>query len=138
MPDGTKILCNAAQYIRDVTVPDAMKVRPGEHFTKVWELKNAGYCTWTPDYKIILTWGNPMGTEPPLPFGKTVLPGESVEISIKMVAPYIPLCWQGNWMLQDPLGNRFGVGVEHANAFYVLVFVHIPGLSRFLATCEEE
>jgi hypothetical protein len=40
-------LCDLAQFIADVNVPDGTVFQPGETFTKTWRLKNNGVCTWT-------------------------------------------------------------------------------------------
>ncbi|MBN2548290.1 MAG: hypothetical protein JXB15_03965 [Anaerolineales bacterium] len=130
LEDGTVVPCNAAEFLKDVTVPDDMIVTSGEKFTKVWLLKNVGGCTWTPRYSLVLIWGEEFGTEPPIPLNKVVKPGEEVEISIDMVAPYLPLCYQGNWMLQDEAGNRFGTGFMYQEFFWVSVSVALPGLKN--------
>lgn len=127
-------LCNAVEYIQDVTIPDDMEIKPGEKFTKIWQVKNAGNCTWTPDYALVLVWGEPMGVAPPVPIQKLVRPGEVTELRLDMKAPYIPACWQGNWMLTDERGNRFGTGTNALGFVWVSVTVTHPILKKFIRT----
>ena len=134
LPDGTLVPCNAAEFLGDITVPDDMEVSPGERFTKIWLFKNVGGCTWTPKYHLVLIWGHAMGTTPPIPLNMTVKPGEKAEISVEMSAPYLPLCFQGNWMFEDDLGNRFGSGFMYKEFFWVSITVTIPGLGGFKGT----
>jgi hypothetical protein len=136
LPDGTEVPCNGAEWISDVTIPDGTPIKLNTEFTKVWEIKNAGVCTWTEDYLLVLVWGNPMGTDPPIPLRRTVKPGETVQVSINMVSPYIPACWQSNWMLQDKHGHRFGVGYKYGVALYVLISVFVPGVGFTKHFCD--
>lgn len=122
------IPCNAAEFIRDVTIPDEMEVDPGESFTKIWELKNVGHCTWTFEYLLVLIWGNPMGTNPPLSIRRVVPPGEHVELSVNMVAPVIPVCWRGTWMLQSPDGEQFGTAFMYREPIWVTICVQFPNI----------
>jgi len=46
--------CDAASFVRDVTVPDGTKMEPGDDFTKTWRLLNAGTCSWTTAYRLVL------------------------------------------------------------------------------------
>jgi len=41
VPSATSV-CDQAQYIKDVTIPDGSTFAPGATFTKTWRLKNAG------------------------------------------------------------------------------------------------
>jgi hypothetical protein len=127
-PDGSEVPCNAAEFIKDVTVPDDMPIHPGVRFTKIWEMKNIGTCAWTTRYSLVLIWGEPMGTKPPILLQKIVSPGETAELAVNMVSPYLPLCFQGSWMLQDESGNRFGTGYKFQQFFWVSISVELPGL----------
>lgn len=135
LPDGSLAPCNAAQFIQDVSIPDGTPVRPGQIFTKVWEFKNIGNCTWTKNYAVVLVWGNPMGVASPVPLRQVVHPGEHVEIALNMKAPYIPACWEGWWKFQDEEGNRFGIDFKFAEVFWVRVGVYIPGIPSTKEVC---
>ncbi len=125
-------LCNQVQFVQDVTVPDETPMTPGEEFTKIWQVKNTGYCTWTPDYSLVVVWGDDMGTRPPVPLGQVVQPGQVADISIDMKAPYLPACYFTYWMLVDGRGNKFGTGSIAKGNIWVSVSVTIPYLEKYI------
>lgn len=131
-------LCNSVQFIQDITYEDGTPVEPGEEFTKIWQVKNIGNCTWTPDYSLVVVWGDEMGTRPPVPLNQVVQPGEVTEISMDMKAPYLPACYFTYWMMLDPKGNKFGTGSTAHGNFWVNISVttpfldKIPGLKKFI------
>lgn len=123
--------CNQVQFVQDVTIPDETPVQPGEEFTKIWQVKNIGTCTWTHDYSLIVVWGDEMGTRPPVPLGQVVQPGEVADISIDMKAPYLPACYFTYWMMVDDQGNKFGTGSYAKGNFWVSVSVTVPILDKY-------
>lgn len=124
--------CNQVQFVQDVTMPDGTEVQPGEEFTKIWQVKNIGTCTWTPDYSLIPVWGDEMGTRPPVPLGQVVQPGDIAEISMDMKAPYLPACYFTYWMMVDNQGNKFGTGSIAQGNFWVNVSVTVPFLEKYI------
>jgi len=42
----------------------------------------------------------------------TVIPGQTVEISVNLVSPALPGKYRGNWLLRNPLGETFGTGTS--------------------------
>jgi hypothetical protein len=58
-----------------------------------------------------------------VPLQGTVLPSQSVEISVEMVAPQAPGTYQGNWKLMNPAGQLFGIGPSGNQAFWVRIVV---------------
>jgi hypothetical protein len=114
---------NAAEFIKDITIPDDTKVKAGQTFLKVWEFKNVGTCTWTPDYALIFIWGDRMDGQSPKPLGVTVMPGQTIPISIELTAPKDMDSCQGNWMFLDSLGQRFGTGYSGKDFFWVSVII---------------
>jgi hypothetical protein len=111
-----------------------MIVKPQEKFTKIWAIRNVGSCTWDKDeYSLVILWGADMGTNRYAPLHFDVPPGVTADLAIDMEAPLIPGCWVSNWMLQDGQGNRFGVGPNYKNYFWVSVSVWWPGVPKFTA-----
>src|SRR5574338_1618752 len=53
-------VCDQAQFVRDVTIPDGTVFAPGATFTKTWRIKNAGTCTWS-GYSLVFDSGDSMG-----------------------------------------------------------------------------
>ncbi len=115
-------LCDLAQFVRDVTIPDGTVFAPGATFTKTWRLRNIGTCTWS-GYSVVFDSGNAMnGTSPtPLP---TVAPGQEVDVSIDMVAPSTPGEYRGYWRIRNASGVLIPVaGGYQGKSFFVEIKV---------------
>jgi hypothetical protein len=121
---------NMAEFIRDVTIEDDSELKPNELFTKIWEVKNVGTCTWTPNYALVFTFGDRMSGMSPKYLNQTIKPGETINLSIDLAAPKLPDIYQGNWMLQDEHGNQFGTGVAAKDFFWVSVMVGSAGFGN--------
>ena len=119
------VLCNqaAAGIPIDVTIPDDSLIPAGQSFIKTWKLVNAGTCTWTSSYSARFFYGDHMGAPDSLPLPEDVLPAQSVEISVEMVAPNSPGSYQGNWKLANPGGVLFGIGPNGDAPFWVRIIV---------------
>ena len=109
----------------DVTVPDDTQYTSGTAFVKTWRLVNFGTCTWTSGYSLVYYSGEKMGGPDVVPFGGEVAPGQSVDLSVNLIAPASPGSYQGNWMLKNPAGVLFGIGPEGNSFFWVRIVV--PG-----------
>ena len=119
--------CDVATFIDDITIPDGTTMSPGESFTKTWELRNDGTCTWNANYQLVFVSGNSMGGPTAVAFTTTdVAPGESIQISIDLVAPTTAGEYTANYMLQNAAGMNFGIGA-YAGSFYVQINVSGSG-----------
>ena len=136
-PAATAIPCDAATWGSDVTIPDNTQMTPGQAFIKTWRIFNSGSCTWTTAYKVVFVSGSQMGGTSPSAMPKNVAPGQSVDISINMTAPSTAGTFQGNWMLQNPSGNKFGLSPSNA-PFYVKILVNAPLFAVTSANVEAE
>jgi len=118
-------LCNqaAAGNPIDITIPDDSLIPPGQSFIKTWKLVNIGTCTWTTLYSASFFYGDRMGAPEAVPLQATVLPAQSVEISVEMIAPQAPGTYQGNWKLSYPKGGLFGIGPNGDSPFWVRIIV---------------
>jgi hypothetical protein len=123
VPGGQSGLCDAAQYVADVTVPDDTVMTPNFAFTKTWRLKNVGSCTWNTSYKVDFASGNPMSAVFPVNLTQTVAPGQTVDVSVNMVSPATAGNYQGNWKLRNTSGVMFGIGPSAMDPFYVKIVV---------------
>lgn len=115
--------CDKAAFVADITVPDGTMFTPGVTFTKTWRLKNAGTCVWTTAYKLIYYSGEPMGTTTMvnLPWGAAA--GQTVDISMNMVAPSAPGNYRGFWILANANGQYFGIGSDASKPIWVEINV---------------
>ena len=104
------------KFVADVTYPDNnMKspafVKPGDGFVKTWRVQNAGTCTWTPKYRLIYAYGNVDGAQmngQPLNIAGNVIPGQTIDLSVTLIAPREALTYQGFWQIENIDGRRFG------------------------------
>ncbi len=107
----------------DITIPDDSLILPGASFIKTWKLVNTGTCTWTTAYSASFFYGDRMGAPEAEPLLSNVMPAQSIEISIEMVAPSAPGTYQGNWKLMNPAGELFGIGPNGNLPFWVRIIV---------------
>ena len=107
----------------DVTIPDNTTLYAGEPFIKTWRVVNSGSCKWTRLYKLVFYSQNAMGAQYEYFLQGEVLPGQAIDLSLQFTAPTTPGTYQGNWMLQDPQGNLFGLGMNADTPFYVRIVV---------------
>ena len=116
-------LCLHATLISDGDIPDGTEMSPNEAFIKTWTFKNTGTCTWTTEFDIFFVSGDQMSAPSVLDFPQTVQPGQSVTISIPMVAPPEPGTYTGYWIFADQGARRFGIGQEGTGNFSVSIVV---------------
>ncbi len=109
-PTATSQPCNRASFVEDITIPDNTPIVVGKAFTKTWKLKNVGSCTWTSGYQVVFDSGDQMGgpSSQQLTNG-TVAPGQTLEVSINLVAPNSTGTYKGNWKLKDSSGAIFAL-----------------------------
>jgi len=107
----------------DVTIEDDSLMLPGQKFTKIWRLINAGNCTWTHQYAAVWFFGEKLGDTQAVPMSRSVAPGESVEITVDLVAPQGPGTYQSNWKLRNAAGALFGIGPNGDLPFWVRINV---------------
>lgn len=118
----------------DITVPDGAQFRPGEPFTKTWRLVNVGLESWTPEFALVWFSGDAMSPYKEQSLQIVVAPGETLEMSIEMIAPEKPGSYQSNWKLRAADGTLFGLG-PHGNApFWVRIQVMEAGKASAAAT----
>jgi len=75
-----------AAFVADVTIPDGTTLAPGEPFTKTWRLRNTGDAPWEVGAELVLADGVAMGAPERVPVVPAA-PGETVDVSVPMVAP---------------------------------------------------
>jgi hypothetical protein len=114
--------CNAAGFVKDVTVPDGAVIAAGVKFTKTWRLVNQGSCTWTPSYDLVFVDGSAMSAPAAVALSGNVRPGETVDLSVDLVAPGLGGTYKGSWMLRDASDKTFGLG-GGKNPFWVSIKV---------------
>lgn len=122
-PTSAASACDRAEFVEDVTVPDNTQVAPGATFVKTWRLRNAGTCTWNPDYRLVFSSGDALGAPDASTLTtRSVPPGETVDISLTLKAPDQPGSYRGEWKMSNASNAIFGVGRD-AKPFWVQIQV---------------
>lgn len=116
-------ICDWAQFIADVTIPDGTVIAPGTTFTKTWRLKNIGTCTWGSGYRLVFSNGSQMGAPAEVNLPYSVAPGQVVDVSVTMTAPSTPGTYRGYWLLKNAAGALFGLGSTANKPFWVEIVV---------------
>lgn len=122
-PTADSTLVDRVEFIKDINVPDNTVFAPNQPFVKTWQLKNIGTSTWTPAYSVIFYGGEQMDSKPSWPLDKVVKPGETLDLSVRLVSPIIPGQHSSYWILRNPFGKNFGVGTNADQPFYVIIQV---------------
>ncbi len=130
-PTATPLPCNAARFAGDVTVPDGTVFEPGAAFTKTWKLQNVGSCTWTTSYALAFVSGDSLAAPASVKLTGAVAPGQTVNLSVSMVAPGTAGKYTSNWMLQNANGARFGVGASFNQVFWAKITVAPPEVEQY-------
>ncbi len=115
--------CDQASFVSDVTVPDGTLFSPGTAFTKTWRLKNIGSCTWTNAYTLLFYNGTQMSAPAVVNFPRSILPGQTVDLTVNMVAPGSAGLYRGYWILRNASGAVFGIGRSATSPFWVEINV---------------
>lgn len=107
-PSPTSNPCFNLLYISDVTIPDGTRMKPGEKFTKTWQVQNIGGCAWRSGFSFRHVGGDPMR-------GNTVTLTEAIptgakrEIFVDLVVPSgINGVIESAWQMADENGVFFG------------------------------
>lgn len=105
--EPAKACTNGMAFVSDVTIPDGTKLNQGEGFRKTWRVQNTGTCTWTSDYTFVYVTGDQMSGRSIYVPG-IVGAGQTVDLSVDMIAPYGDGNYQGYWQMRSPQGTNFG------------------------------
>ena len=88
-----------AAFVADVNVPDNTQFEKSESFTKTWRLKNAGSADWPEETVFVFAGDTQLGDVTEVEVG-AVASGETVDISVEMVAPDEDGTYKSTWALQ--------------------------------------
>lgn len=105
---GSPPSVSSAAFLSDVTYPDGSILSAGQSFNKTWQLKNTGTSTWN-GFTLNFINGNQMGGPTSRAVGTTA-PGQSVDITVPLVAPSSGGSYTGNWQLKDNQGVNINGG----------------------------
>ncbi len=116
-------VADKAAFIMDVTVPDGEAHGPNRPFVKTWRLQNAGQTTWSTAYSLVFVSGSLMSAQAEMAMPQEVIPGDTVDISVELVAPAEPGSYQSLWKLRNDKGQAFGVGDLGTDPIWAIIEV---------------
>jgi len=126
-------VCDQAQFVRDITIPDGSQISPGAAFTKTWRLRNAGACSWS-GYTLVFDSGDLMGATSPQSIG-SVAPGQEVDLSVNFTAPTSSGSYRSYWRIRNSSGVLIPVlGGTEGKSFFVDIKVSVVSVSFNLHT----
>jgi len=123
----TIALPDRAQWVSQ-TVPDDSVFAPGETFTMTWQIKNVGASTWTAGYLLRYYSGDLFGAPKEIVLGQEVLPGATVDITLKMKAPAAAGKYRSDWVLSSETRSNF------KDAVFLKITVVVPPTATRTAT----
>jgi len=115
------ILCDQADFVGDITIPDDDVIPNGTTFKKIWAIKNTGACTWDEKYQAVFVSGDLAGAPAAVALVGPILPNNIALVSVKFKVPEDAPKGQNYvsfWKLSDPAGNVFGIAGKN-QPFYV-------------------
>lgn len=112
---------DSAAFGSDITVPDGTNILAGNPFTKTWKIENTGTCTWTIQYKLVFAQGEQMDAPDETEILPPTAPGESIEISVDMVAPKVNGTFRADFQLLDPSGTP--IPIDEGSYLWVSIVV---------------
>jgi hypothetical protein len=84
----------------------------GSRFTKTWRVRNSGTCTWTVAYALVFTSGFNLSEAQVYALPAIVRPGQTIDLSIPMLAPASSGSYQSFWALRNASGVIFGTSAN--------------------------
>ncbi len=108
-----------AVLLQDVTIFDGTNVPRGSKFTKTWQFKNTGTCSWT-GYTVVFTSGDRMEAPDSAPIPPTG-PGQTVNVSVDLVAPTADGAYTGFFAIDDSSDQTVPIGLYQG--FWVKITV---------------
>lgn len=121
LPTGDFAKCMSASLVSE-NPPDKTIFYPGDTFFKTWHIQNTSECNWNTNYKLVFWNGDQMGGFSSYNLPQDILAGQSADISIQLKAPDGAGSYKGEWKLQTPDGQIFGVG-SYQTAFWTEIQV---------------
>jgi hypothetical protein len=124
VPDVDLANCtNSFEFVQDLGVPDGTVFGPGNQFTASWRLRNNGTCPWTTGYSVAFVGGDQLGGAELVPLLNVVAPGQTVDVSVDLIAPEQPGTYRSNWQIADANDQPFGINGVIEDAFWVQITV---------------
>ncbi|MBI5963806.1 MAG: hypothetical protein HY863_10060 [Chloroflexi bacterium] len=112
----------AKASLESENIPDGTIYKPGDLFTKTWQITNTSNCVWDTSYKIVFWSGDVLGGAYVYNIPQITGPGATLPVSLVLTAPATDGTYKSEWMLQTPDKIPFGVGM-YSSPFYTEIVV---------------
>jgi len=96
-----------SRLLGDVNYPPGSQIQPGTSFQKTWQVQNTGSCIWINSYGNLNISGGSFGAPSPSTIPYTQ-PGQTVNVSVNMIALQQPGSYRSVWQLRASNGALFG------------------------------
>ncbi len=117
---------NSIEFVEDLNIPDDSVFAPQAEFVKSWRLRNDGTCPWSTEYSLVQVGGDTVTELTAVPLPRVVVPGETIDLSIDVIAPEVEGTYRSNWQISNADGVPFGIGGLSTETFWVQFDVGIP------------
>jgi hypothetical protein len=110
--NGSISVQDAATFVGE-NYPDNSVLALGQAFIKTWEIKNTGSLTWTTAYQLVLSsspQGETLGSPALINFAQSTAPGQTLSLSVPLVAPSTPGTYTVYWFIRNEHGETVSVG----------------------------
>lgn len=96
-----------SEFVDDLAIRDGAIVGQGEHVVKSWRIRNVGSVPWRERFleRVGASSGPAIVTSPHRVPIRDTMPGESVDISVDLVAPELPGSTIAYWQMVDGAGR---------------------------------
>ena len=102
-PSPTPIYCDWAEVVdqgyQNVNT-DGVYIQGDSTFTYIWRLRNAGQCTWTPDYEMEVVNNSGLGVKESFTIEQAAVPGQIITIYLQVRVPDETDQFTIEWMLK--------------------------------------
>jgi uncharacterized protein YkwD len=119
--------------VADLTFADGTRLEAGQPFTKTWQLRNTGTCTWNAGYALVFSSGDRMNAPASLALSETP-PGGILDISVDLTAPSADGLYAGLYEIHNPAGEAIPIGL--ATTVWVRIAVGNPVVAQAAATSD--
>ncbi len=108
LPTNPTPACDQAELL-DEQPSGLLYTYVGQTVRKTWQLGNVGTCTWTPEYQLVVTFEDSQVAQV-VQVPDYVRPGQSIELTVALLAPWQPGLYQAFASLRNADGELFNFG----------------------------
>lgn len=99
-----------ALFVADVTINDNTRIEAGKPFTKTWQLRNAGTCSWDAGYTLHFLKGDKMDSPDAVPLAETAS-NATLNLSVDLKAPSRDGSFTALFEIRNPQGKPIRIGL---------------------------